>query len=63
MTYFVVISCKGLLSCIEVMDEIGALSTKLRFFSIGLYVAACHITKVFEQLDPVPVEITVMPHV
>jgi hypothetical protein len=41
----------------------GALSTKLLFFSIGCYVAACHITKFFEKLDPVPVEISVMLHV
>jgi len=45
------------------MEEIGALSPKPLFFSIGCYVAACHITKVFEQLDPVSVEITVMLHV
>jgi hypothetical protein len=45
------------------MEEIGALSTKLLFFSIGYYVATCHITEFFEQLVPVPVEITVMLHV
>jgi len=45
------------------MEEIGALSPKLLFFSIGCYVAACHITKVFEQLDPVSVETALMLHV
>jgi hypothetical protein len=44
------------------MEEMGALSPKLLFFSIGCYLAACHITKFFEQLDPVFVEITVMLH-